>query len=49
MIGASVVGGAGAYSDAEITQGASIEALVGSDATLNSNGAIDHRGAHDGR
>ncbi|HEY3921306.1 MAG TPA: carbohydrate-binding protein, partial [Gaiellaceae bacterium] len=41
MIGASVVGGAGAYSDAEITQGASIEALVGSDATLDSNGAID--------
>ncbi len=40
MIGASVVGGAGAYSDAEITQGASIEALVGSDATLDSNGAI---------
>ncbi len=41
MIGASVVGASGAYADAEITSGANIDAIVGSDATLNSSGAID--------
>ncbi len=41
MIGASVVGASGAYADAEITNSAKISAIVGSDASLSSGGAID--------
>ena len=41
QLGASIVGVGGVYADAEITSGAAIEALVGSDASLNSSGTVD--------
>jgi hypothetical protein len=40
QLGVSVLGAGGIYSDAEITSGAGIEALVDSDASLTTSGAV---------